>query len=100
MLSGTTPRSRWSCSSARFRRRSHPNKITRLSKEIVAGYIDVFERDKGADAFRARVDQMFVSASADIKAYKSLVVELFPKLQYAYSKTLHGASSEKPVGKV
>jgi predicted KAP-like P-loop ATPase len=66
----------------------------RRNKEIVAGHIDVFERDKGADTFRARVDEMFTSAGADIEACKSVVVELFPKLQYAYSKTLHGADFE------
>ena len=66
----------------------------RQNKEIFSGYIDDFTREEGSDAFKTKVDQIFKAAGADLEQCRELVIELFPKLQYAYSRTLYGHNSE------
>ncbi len=68
--------------------------LIRRNKGIFAGHIDQFTRDKGPEAFKAEVDRAFTSASVNIEECKDLVVELFPKLQYAYARILYGHNSE------
>lgn len=68
--------------------------VIRRNKETFAGHIDEITRDKGSEAFRSEVDQKFKSAGASVEDSRELVMQLFPKLQYAYGNTLYGHNSE------
>jgi predicted KAP-like P-loop ATPase len=67
--------------------------VIRQNKKIVAGYIDDVTREEGPDAFKASVDEMFKSGGANIEECKELILELFPKLEYAYAKTLRSSDT-------
>jgi len=52
--------------------------VIRNNKDIFAGHIDDLTRDRGHEAFKTEVDQLFGSAGANIQDCKGLVLELFP----------------------
>ena len=66
----------------------------RQNKALVAGHIDPIDSQAGSEQFKARVDATFRLADANIDDYKELVLELFPKLAYAYAKTSYGHNAE------
>jgi len=67
--------------------------VVRSNKGVFAGHIDFNTSEAGPDAFTSRVDSL-LKATGEVDAVKDLLVELFPKLEYAYGHVNHGAESE------
>ena len=66
----------------------------RNSKEIFAGHIDTITRDRGAGAFTKDADAILKGTGEFSETLKDMLLELFPKLNYAYGGMNYGHESE------
>jgi predicted KAP-like P-loop ATPase len=67
--------------------------VVRRNKKLFAGYVDVFTERRGHEAFQAELNRT-LEGTGDVERVKDLLVELFPKLAYAYSNRVYGTESE------
>jgi predicted KAP-like P-loop ATPase len=76
----------------------YPNayEIVRDNKQLFAGQIDRLTEDLGAPEYRKKLDQALSPPDELTENLKSLLMELFPKLEYAYSisHTIHTEGSQ------
>ena len=66
----------------------------RNSKEIFAGHIDTIASQRGAPAFTKSVDAVVAGTGEFSETLKTLLVDLFPKISFAYGDTNYGHESE------
>lgn len=66
----------------------------RNNKQIFAGHIDTLTAQKGTQAFTASVDAALANVGELTENLKTLLVDLFPKISFAYGDTTHGHESE------
>jgi len=65
----------------------------RNNKKLFAGYIDVFTQNAGGEAFKKELDRT-LRATGDFEQVKDPLLELFPKLAYAFNNTVYTVESE------
>lgn len=68
--------------------------VISANKEIFAGHVDAFLAQAGSSVYAAEVNKLLSSTEEFDENVKSLLLELFPKLAYAYGNTIYGPSSE------
>ena len=68
----------------------------RSNKELFAGHVDSMTKDLGAPEYRKKVDAVLLANDELDDDLKSLLTELFPKVEYAYSlsHTIYSHHSE------
>lgn len=66
----------------------------RNGREIFAGHIDTITRDRGAGAYTKDADAVLKSTGEFSETLKDMLLELFPKLNYAYGNMNYGHESE------
>jgi predicted KAP-like P-loop ATPase len=66
----------------------------RNNKKIFAGHIDAFEKDRGSGEYRKTVESVLTDET-NLEKTKDLLIELFPKLRYAYGNTLYPGDAEE-----
>jgi hypothetical protein len=73
----------------------HPKlyEAIRRNKTLFSGTVDTLAQKSGSQAFREAVEAA-MNDDSDHEQVKDLVIELFPKLKFAYSNILYGADSE------
>lgn len=67
--------------------------IVRRNKNLFAGHIDHAAERRGHEASKAELDRI-LKGTGDPEKVKELLVELFPKLEFAYSNTTFTEDSE------
>ena len=68
--------------------------VIREKKEIFAGHVDTFLENDGPEKFEATVNQILDKTGHISDDLKDVVIEMFPKLAYAYGRTKYGHESE------
>src|SRR5205807_93386 len=68
--------------------------VIRANKEVFAGHVDTFTETAGEKKYTAQVDQLLNPTGELAEDLKDVLLELFPKLTYAYGHTKHGHTSE------
>lgn len=66
----------------------------RNNKGMFAGHIDAIASEKGSPAFKKSVDAVLEGTEELSETLKTLLVDLFPKLSFAYGDTNYGHESE------
>jgi predicted KAP-like P-loop ATPase len=66
----------------------------RSNKKIFSGHIDPIQQEKGAAEYRKSVENAIPDKDS-LEKTKDLLIELFPKLSWAYANTLYGGESEE-----
>jgi predicted KAP-like P-loop ATPase len=67
--------------------------IVRNSEDVLAGPVD--SSDSTYEKYKARVERLFESVKPKYEAVRDLLIELFPRLQYAYANTVFNSASER-----
>lgn len=68
--------------------------VIRANKEVFAGHIDTITETAGEKQYTAKVDQLLNPNGELTEDLKDVLLELFPKLTYAYGRSKHGHTSE------
>ena len=66
----------------------------RSNKDIFAGHIDPLTSELGSDAFTKDIDAVLKNTGELSDGVKDMLVELFPKIKYAYGHANYGHESE------
>ena len=66
----------------------------RNNKNLFAGHIDTFIESAGSSKYSADLDKVLVATGEFSENVKDLLLELFPKLAFAFGNTVHGHTSE------
>jgi hypothetical protein len=66
----------------------------RDNKKLFAGHIDTFLEKAGSKKYETEVNSVLTATNEFCNDLKDLLLELFPKLSFAYGHTIHGPSSE------
>jgi len=66
----------------------------RASKESFAGHIERMTEETGSEEYRKELEQLLSPADELDGNLRSLLTELFPKIEYAYSNTMYTGHSE------
>lgn len=74
----------------------YPNtfQVIRTNKEIFAGHVDTFVESAGAEKYTAQVNELLNPRGELKEDLKEILLDLFPKLSYAYGRIKHGHESE------
>ena len=70
----------------------HPTAFSaiRENKDIFAGHVDTFLEHTGSEKFESSVNQVLEQVATIPEGLKDVLIELFPKLAYAYGRTTYG----------
>jgi predicted KAP-like P-loop ATPase len=68
--------------------------VIRTNKEVFAGHVDTFIEEAGAKEYTAQVNKLLNPKDELTEELKDILLELFPKLTYAYCRIRHGHASE------
>jgi hypothetical protein len=68
--------------------------IVRANKDVFAGHIDPLTENEGPQKYIDRLDNLLKSTGELTDDLRDLLLELFPKLTYAYGRITHGHYSE------
>jgi len=68
--------------------------VIRSNKEVFAGHVDMALETDGPQKYAARLNALLNSKGELTEDLKDLLLELFPKLSYAYGRSKHGHHSE------
>lgn len=68
--------------------------VIRANKEVFAGHVDTFTETAGEQKYTAKLNQLLNPSGELTEDLKDVLLELFPKLTYAYGRIKHGHTSE------
>ena len=70
----------------------HPTAFSaiRENKDLFAGHVDTFLEHEGSEKFESAVNQALEQVGTIPEGLKDVLIELFPKLAYAYGRTTYG----------
>jgi hypothetical protein len=66
----------------------------RANKDVFAGYVDPLTENAGAQKYTAQVNELLTPSGEMTEDLKNLLLELFPKLAYAYGRAKYGHEAE------
>jgi predicted KAP-like P-loop ATPase len=68
--------------------------VVRANKEVFAGHVDAVTETAGEKQYTDKVNQLLNPSGELTEDLKDVLLELFPKLTYAYGRIRHGHTSE------
>ncbi len=68
--------------------------VIRANKEVLAGHVDTYMETAGEKEYTANVNQLLNPKGELTEDLKDILLELFPKLTYAYGRIKYGHASE------